>query len=595
MNSKQNIGCVIVFLTLMSQAPLMANEVPYANVEVISDQIIDTITPDSNSTPGFKPHIRFPGIDKRGNGDMRIWYNVGQTWGSVSYGKSAISTDDGINWSNITPTLVVPLQKILPSGQTSYGFIVQMDLAGGTNSWTNARYSSTDGGATWTRIADASFSTGAVTYTTMFYSNCGEVVVSGSTWFITAYGKRVGQSTYEMVLFVSTNSGASWSRRATIAQYVAGQNVSMGEEGPTEGDIVLLDNGNLLAVYRTGQPYPTCDVNAVAPAVCWGISSDSGSTWSSPKMIGVTGQLVQLHKLDNGMVAMTYGRYGCKVIFVDATGLRWTKPFIIYNGPTCGTVGFEKADDGKYIFIYAQSSFYNPSYDGNPPTCPSCYVYKENNQEVAHMRVARLSISFDSTWAYEYHADKTPDQLTPAWTPNISGSPSVRSWADQGQDYIRIDSGQSGTSRYCNYALSGSGSAWGQMYFEDGVVVEFRARVIDGNTPQGAASVFAGDGAGYIVVELTGTGVNLEGQGGNGSQVTYTMNTSAWHSYRLVIKPDPTVGNAVRGKVYLDGSTIPILTNYIATTPGYNEIRFGDQTGSNNGTSDYEFIRFDAL
>ena len=43
-----------------------------------------------------------------------------------------------------------------------------------------------------------------------------------------------------------------------------------------------------------------------------------------------------LRKLDDGTVAMTYGRYGAKVMFADAGGLRWSVPSTIYNGPGSG-------------------------------------------------------------------------------------------------------------------------------------------------------------------------------------------------------------------------------------------------------------------
>jgi len=793
--------CKFLLAAILTFAPthIFAGEAPVFQVTTLDDQIIYTVDSTYYAEPGFRPHIRFPVMDKRADGVLRIAINTGQAHGVYGPGKNLKSYDNGWSWVEIPSELVVPFRLLRPPGQLSRGFTVNHYDASGFTSWMEPSYISSDGGNTWYRTSDASFDANGVTYVSM-YHNIGEVVEDGDTWLITAFGMRQGVSTYEIVLFASTDSGLSWTRRATIAQHVPGQATSMGSEGPSEGDIVRLDNGDLLSVFRTGQPFPTCDVYAVHPSIFWSISSDHGYTWSPPKMLGTTGQQVKLNKLNDGSVVMIYGRYGGKLMFADETGRRWTKPFVIYNGPSCGTVDLVQADDGNYVFSYAQSSFYNTSYDpesydvswtamdfsngveiefraretsgtttqsaavvmagdgtgyvaveltasgvqlqglggnegqvrydfdssqwtvyrltvgpdpqysgqiraelyvdgvyrlgnflsptpgmdfirigdvtgtnngswdldwlrfresgaaewalqydgdvlpdqlpepwnfdisgpgnayivndgsldylhldtganglpvslyytllstGVPP--PPCYVYEEGGEEIAHMRVAildiqRLYVADDYDWFLEYHGDVRPDDLAEPWLAVQVGQVDTFLWADQGQDYLRFDSGDNGESRFLYYMLSGAGSSWQAVDFAQGMVLELRCRVTSPTTTQGAANVFLADGTnGHIVLELTGAGVNLEGQGGNAGQVTYSLDSSEWHTYRLVVRPDPDAGDQIQAKLFLDGDySSPILVQSLNPNSGYDEIRIGDQTSTNNGAWDVDFLR----
>jgi len=796
------ISLFFLFIALWPVRGLQAAESPDVRVSVLTNMTISTVTSNYSAAAGFRPHIRFPGMDRREDGTLRIWMNVGQTQGVSAPGKNFKSVDSGQSWSEVPAALVVSVTRILPSGQTSWGVVADHDDAGGFTTWASPRYESTDGGDNWIRVTDAQFNNGGVSYLTL-YGNIGEVVECAGSMLMTAFGVRQGSTTFELVLFSTTDAGANWTRRATIAQHVSGVATSMGIEGPNEGDIVKLDNGDLLSVFRTGQPFPTEDIHAVAPSIFWSISGDDGFTWSSPKMLGTTGQQVQLRKLPDGTVAMSYGRYGCKLMFADPTGRRWSEPAVIYNGPTDGTVDLELANDGTYAFSYAQSSFYNLSFDpdahqvswsplsfadglevefrarevsgttlqsaamvqagdgtgvvyveltssgvqlqgihgnagqqvysfdssqwttyrlevapdpGDPgeilaelyvngvlrltnapdpvvdfnhvrigdvtgsnngtwdldwlrfrelgevpwaleydgtvlpdqlpepwtrvesgggvasllsgggadylrldtgpnglpvslyytlvagaPAPPDGYRYTENGAEIAHMKVARLSItnvpaSEPFAWALEYHGDVAPSALPVAWTETQLGSVDRYYWADNGQDYMRIDTGGSGAPNRLHYDLHAgtAGSQWAAMDFNEGVVAEFRARVGDTNIAEGVARVLLGDGsAGYVLLELTGTDIRLEGEGGNGGEEVLTLDTTQWHTYRVLVGPDPAFGNKVWARVFLDGmNASAVLTNLPNPAATFDQIQFGDVAGSDNGNWDIEFLRF---
>jgi hypothetical protein len=319
-------------------------------------------------------------------------------------------------------------------------------------------------------------------------------------------------------------------------------------------------------------------------------------------MLGVAGVFPQLRKLNDRSVALTYGRYGAKVMFADPTGKRWTKPTVLYNGPTSGHTELRERADGKFVYVHDQSGFYPPSWDATPP---AGYVY-DNNQS-AHLKalildIERVDTHDDRPWAFQYHGDVAPNALQDPWTLSQSGSVSTYLWADQGQDYVRLTTGSNGTSRSLYYQ-STANSSWSKMDFADGVVADFRARIGAESTSDSAAVLFLGDGAnGYLSLELTGTQVGLEGNGGNAGQQNFleSMNpgfrTSDWHDYRLVISPDAGSNGAVLASLYLDGDySDPILTQLMNLTANYDYISFGDLTGVNNGTLDVDFLRFTRL
>lgn len=589
------------FAALASTAA-WAGEGPRYEVSVDEVHTIYTATPADSPDPAFKPHINFPWLTQRGDGSLLTWFTVGQTHGAGVFGLASTSTDGGRTWS--TPSrnwdFAPPITQIKPAGQTSRGFVIDESNPAGFTDWLEPHYTSIDGGVTWS-YTTASFNTSGREYTSV-YMNPGDVVDTGSSLLISAFAQRSGSSTFESVLFASTDAGASWNRRSTIAEHVPGNNASMGEEGPNESDIIRLDNGDLLAVFRTGQPFPNSDIDAVHPSIFFSRSRDEGTTWDSPKMLGVMGAFPHLNKLSDGSIAMTYGRAGAKVMFADQTGSRWSFPTVIHDGPSSGYVRMREGADGKFAFTYDQSSFYPPAYDSS---LPPGYVYASD--EMAHMKAAILTIkrqpaADDYRWALEYHGDVTPDALVHPWQASAQGAISGYLWADQGQDYLRLDTSAGtgdNTSFYYTLVAGDPGSAWAAMNFGDGVVLETRTRVGSSSTAEGAATIVLGDGVhGYLALEFTGSGVALEGLGGNAAQVTYNNTLDAafspleWHEYRLVIAPDDAASGTIWAKLYLDGDfATPILAQQLNAAQ-VDAIYFGDLTGANNGILDVDYLRF---
>ncbi len=586
--------------------PTFAVESASFSVSVNNLILVDSVT--SAELGGARAHLNFPFLKQHSNGDLVATYSVGQTQSGMQSGRQAISSDGGLTWSArpFSNGDAAGAHLIVPPGQTSQAFGVFFENPVGFNTWNNnGRYRSFNGGTTWDNGTDiVTYNTGSVQYTVMNHSY-DDVLHSGSTLYMAQFGKRLGSSTFESVLMVSTNGGKTWNRRSTIAQHTSSQNLGMmGGEGPTETGLLRLDDGNLLAVYRTGQPFPNTDINAISPALFWSISTDDGMNWSAPKTLGVAGVFPQLRKLPDGSVALTTGRYGARLMLADPSGLRWSEPVVIHNGPSSGHTELRTNADGSHVYLYDQSGFYPPPWNGS---VPSGFIY--DNDQSANLWAAHLDIQVNPTiedlvWSLDYHGDVTPDTLNPAWSSTQTGTSSVRLWAELGQDFIRTDTGivSGNNSQFYSLQAAAANSSWAGVDFSQGLVLETRARVGSSSSAEGAASIFLSDGThGSLTFELDNNSINLDGFGGQSGQVEYSTAVNPgfspleWHNYRLIIRPDATQGGAITALLYLDDDLVnPILTQQMQAS-ALDEIRFGDLAGTANGIFDMDFLRFAPL
>ncbi len=569
------------------------------SVQIESSTTIYTATPASSTILGFKPHINFPYMKRRADGGLIVNATVGQTQSGKVFGIRRLSTDNGLSWSAL-PNIGNPNSSLmLPASQTSVGVSYSMANSAGQTSWLGSRFRSTDGGQNWT-ADDVSFNTGTISYKSV-YNNYNDIVPVGSTLYTSAYATRAVDQFSESILLASNNGGLNWTRKSTIAFYDTLPD--MGSEGPSESSLIGLNNGNLLAVYRTGQTFPSTDVNLISPSLFFSISADEGSTWSPPKSLGVAGVFPTLKKLDDGTIALSYGRYGAKLMFADSTGKRWSEPTVLYNGPGSGHTELRPTNDGRYVYVHDQSSFFGPGYDSSPP---AGYVY--DNQQSANLKALRLNITKqastdDFNWAIEYHGDYSPITTGQGWVETNTSAVSRRAYLAQlGTDYAAYDTISTVGSKQLYYTIPNTQSSWQAVDFAStGVVVDFRARLATSLVVnEGAADLQLGDGAGLATLQLSSSGVFLEGAGGNASQAAYIESTHAgfstndWHRYRVVVRLDPATGQRI-ANVFLDGDlSTPILTKQLAAG-STDALRFGDLSSTDNSAFDVDYLRFSAI
>lgn len=161
-----------------------------------------------------------------------------------------------------------------------------------------------------------------------------------------------------ITFYLSSDIGNSWSKQGTIfyqPDLNADPDGNKASRTFTEPTFVVLNNGNLLCVMRTGAASPMYK----------SYSSDKGVTWSKPEAFTSNGVRPTMIKLDNDVLALASGRPGVQLrINIDGTGEKWTEPidmvhYMDSNGTysnttdvSCGYADMIPCDNGSFFLVY---------------------------------------------------------------------------------------------------------------------------------------------------------------------------------------------------------------------------------------------------
>lgn len=128
------------------------------------------------------------------------------------------------------------------------------------------------------------------------------------------YGKFAGDEHFSTFAVASDDGGFNWRYRSTIAD---GSAALGAPEGPNEADMQLLDNGDLLCVYRVSDSWNFHK----------SYSRDQGLTWSAPQqMQDMWSVQPRLARLGNGALVLTGGRPGLLCyLCTDGKGEAWER------------------------------------------------------------------------------------------------------------------------------------------------------------------------------------------------------------------------------------------------------------------------------
>ncbi len=197
-------------------------------------------------------------------------------------------------------------------------------------------------------------------------------------------------------------------------------------------------------------------------------------------------------------------------------------------------------------------------------------------------------------WAYE--GDVHPEAATPSWV--AYGSNAFASMGtDDGIDYLAVDTSPNGPSQSRYYQIN-SGEYW-NIDTAVGMSITWRVKLdpVVQTNPSAAAIVFGDTDTPYGIFRVyNGTGnpgtplgfrvVGLQASGT--SEATLGLPLSpGWHTYRLDVVP----GSPAKMQLYHDDYAWPILTQDFIGPGGVQEIRWGDQTGIDNGKYQVDYIR----
>ena len=152
----------------------------------------------------------------------------------------------------------------------------------------------------------------------------------------------------------SSDLGRTWSFYSTIAYPAVDPNPELPGQfaGPCEPTIAFLPNGQMIAVMRTQLHHLVHDFRPLY--VAW--SDDMGKTWTTPiptrvdpaeKHDGLYNISPTLAVLDNGVIAVSYGRPGFHIAFSSDNGHSWGNIVHLSEAPT-------SSEDPKVITITGQ-------------------------------------------------------------------------------------------------------------------------------------------------------------------------------------------------------------------------------------------------
>ena len=163
---------------------------------------------------------------------------------------------------------------------------------------------------------------------------------------------HAGQS--RVILCRSSDRGHTWRYHATVATGARDPNPELPGQynGPCEPSLEMLPNGQLICVFRTQSSHYPGEYRPIS--VCW--SNALGRTWTKPlptqpHLMNIAPKLIVL---ENGVVALEYGRPGFHVAFSTDNGHTW-KDRVSFSHLPCGIItgqfDMAKAGPNKLVAI----------------------------------------------------------------------------------------------------------------------------------------------------------------------------------------------------------------------------------------------------
>lgn len=205
---------------------------------------------------------------------------------------------------------------------------------------------------------------------------CRKIVgLNDGSLLMSMYIRNVGGNLYEKMFRVlalrSTDRGKTWHYISTIAFDMADD---VRGEGFDETSLLVLPDGKIVSFMRSGASYQNSlgsfnnnDWNTKMPfsygkqtAIYKSISVDWGKNWSYPDPITSHGVWPDALLMENGIIAMTYGRPGNWIMFNDGKNESWGPIIPFYNDiypPDCGNyISMAEVAPNILLVVYSRTN-----------------------------------------------------------------------------------------------------------------------------------------------------------------------------------------------------------------------------------------------
>jgi hypothetical protein len=272
------------------------------------------------------------------------------------------SLDNGHNWVCQTIVSGRLYDEAFPYGMLADGRMLGI-LGGASGMFLDEdgtsyslEYTSADGGRTWDgprktpirfrppiKLGDPVIAPGRTLAPFAFEGNL--VTRRDGALLRIADGKFAGDKHSRVGIVQSADGGQSWSWLSTVAD------AATAPLDFSESALLEVAADELICVMRT-------DGDRRGNVMYQACSRDGGRTWSKPVLLGRCGVRPQMVRLENGVIACSYGRLsgwpstGVQVMFSRDGGATWAQHTTIYEKASTGYTALLEIRPNELMLVY---------------------------------------------------------------------------------------------------------------------------------------------------------------------------------------------------------------------------------------------------